>query len=334
MQEHRGAGVAVIIAAMNASATIGRAIRSALGEPEVEQVIVIDDGSSDDTVEAAQVADDGSGRLLIERLPVNRGPSAARNRALAVAMAKYVAILDADDLIVAGRFARLLAIPEWDMIADDILFVADGTDLDRLVVPGSTSPLQTLNLASFIDGCIAQPNGVRSQLGFLKPVIRRSLLEGDGLRYDERVRLGEDFLLYLEMLRRGAHFVLAGSVGYIAVERSHSLSARHTTGDLEALLDAERAFARLLPAHSSEARGMMRRIAETDGKHALRAFLDVRQRAGIGNALAWLAQRPRLWRKVTAGVARDKLGVLRARFRPHPVTVPAPRRLLRPETPF
>ena len=55
--------VCVIIAAKNAEETIGRAVRSALSEPETAEVIVIDDGSDDRTMAEAASADDGTGRL-------------------------------------------------------------------------------------------------------------------------------------------------------------------------------------------------------------------------------------------------------------------------------
>ena len=89
--------VCVIIAAKNAQETIGRAVRSALAEPEVAEVVVVDDGSNDRTMAAAAEADDGSKRLDIIRFRVNRGPSAARNHAIAISRAPLISILDADD---------------------------------------------------------------------------------------------------------------------------------------------------------------------------------------------------------------------------------------------
>ncbi|SOB81140.1 succinoglycan biosynthesis protein ExoU [Sphingomonas guangdongensis] len=321
--------VAVLIAAKDAAATIGRSIASALAESQVSQVIVVDDGSADETARAARAADDASGRLIVERLAENRGPSAARNHALTLATADYVAVLDSDDIILPGRFARLLAVPEWDMIGDNILFVADGTDLDALAVPQPTTVVEALDLADFIEGCVQRRSRTRSQLGFLKPVIRRSLIAETGLGYDERIRLGEDFLLYVELLRRGACFLLTRSVGYVAVERATSLSARHRTADLAALLDAERALLAGLPRGTPAAEKMRSRIADTAGKHALRAFLDKKRADGLLPALAWLAERPRSWRAVIGGVARDK--VTAALTERRPVPAPAAPRLLLPE---
>ena len=119
----RNETVCVIIAAKNAEETIGRAVRSALAEPEVAEVVVVDDGSGDRTMAAAGAADDGSGRLDIVRFPANRGPSAARNHAISHSRAPLIAILDADDFFFPGRFRPMLACRDWDFIADNIAFM-------------------------------------------------------------------------------------------------------------------------------------------------------------------------------------------------------------------
>ncbi|WP_218838862.1 glycosyltransferase family 2 protein [Sphingomonas guangdongensis] len=170
--------VAVIVGAYNAAATIARAVRSALAQVEVSQVIVVDDGSSDNTANSARAADDGSGRLIVERLPANRGPSAARNHALALALATAdaVAIVDSDDVLVPGRFARLFAVPDWDMIADNLLFVSNTIDPTATAVPQVAGTPRAIRLDAFIDGSVQGRSRTRTKLGFLKSVIRRTLL--------------------------------------------------------------------------------------------------------------------------------------------------------------
>ena len=113
------AAACVVIAARNASQTIARAVRSALGEPQVAEVIVVDDASADDTAEAALAADDGSGRLRLIVLEHNVGPAAARNRAIERASAPLIAVLDADDFLLRGRFEQLLGRDDWDFVADN-----------------------------------------------------------------------------------------------------------------------------------------------------------------------------------------------------------------------
>ena len=93
--------VAVIVPVFNAEQTITAAVRSALREPEAREVVVVDDGSDDDSAELAAGCDDGSGRLRVIR-QANRGPSAAFNRGVEASSADYVCRLDADDLLILG----------------------------------------------------------------------------------------------------------------------------------------------------------------------------------------------------------------------------------------
>ena len=84
----------VIIPTYNAAATLGRAVESVLAQDcPAQEVIVVDDGSSDET--AATVAAFGDRvRYLFQP---NAGVSAARNAGVAVATGDWLAFLDADD---------------------------------------------------------------------------------------------------------------------------------------------------------------------------------------------------------------------------------------------
>ncbi|HYG27477.1 MAG TPA: glycosyltransferase family A protein, partial [Caulobacteraceae bacterium] len=156
--------VAVIIAARDAEATIGRAVRGALAQPEASQVIVVDDGSLDRTSAAADAAADGSDRLVIERLETSGGPSRARNLALSLARAPYVCVLDADDFMLPGRLACLLGrIDGRDMIADDLLRVDEGAE-DGIGAPMlGLEDEREVTLAQFLDGNISRPELERAE---------------------------------------------------------------------------------------------------------------------------------------------------------------------------
>ena len=87
----------VVIAAFNAARTIGSSIRSVLRQTEQDfEVIVVDDGSTDETAEAVGTFS-GDSRIRLIGQP-NRGPAAARNTGLKAARSTYVSMLDADDL--------------------------------------------------------------------------------------------------------------------------------------------------------------------------------------------------------------------------------------------
>lgn len=97
--------VTVVIPALNRASVIGRALDSATGQvPPPGEVIVVDDGSSDDTAAVARA----HGATVIS-LPQRGGSGPARNRAIAAARTGWIAFLDSDDEWLPGHLARLLA---------------------------------------------------------------------------------------------------------------------------------------------------------------------------------------------------------------------------------
>ena len=105
MDEKRN--IVVVIAAYNAARTLARSVTSALEQtPEVD-VVVTDDGSTDATSEVLEELNDP--RVVVVRHDTNRGVSAARNSAVAAAETPFVIFLDADDELVPGAAATLLA---------------------------------------------------------------------------------------------------------------------------------------------------------------------------------------------------------------------------------
>ena len=107
----RGIGVSVVIPAWNAEGWLARALDSVLGQTFLpEEVIVVDDGSTDGTADVAR-AYGGPVRLVSQE---NRGLSGARNRGIEEARAEWVAFLDADDYWLPGKLAQQCALIEAD----------------------------------------------------------------------------------------------------------------------------------------------------------------------------------------------------------------------------
>lgn len=309
MSDRQQQGVCVIIAAYNGERTIARAVASALREPEVREVVVVDDASTDATSARAAGADDGSGRLAILRHDRNRGPSAARNFALRSSSADLVAVLDADDFVVPGRFARLLATPDWDMIADNIAFLPESRAAEFAFAELRDFPAngRLLELPAFVTGNIPRRGVMRGELGFLKPLMRRDFLVRNRLGYDEALRLGEDFILYCQALAAGARFRLIDQCGYVAVERTHSLSGRHRTADLAALAASHERLLGLPGLPPGDRALVERHLDHVRRKLHHRDFLDRKHSSGLRRALTDYAGRPAaLWR-IAQDVFRDKL---------------------------
>ena len=238
--------VCVVIAAYNAAATVGRAVESALAQPEAAEVIVVDDASTDDTAASAQSADDGSGRLRILQQSRNFGPSAARNRAIAESRSPWIAVLDADDFFLPGRLKSLLAYrDEADLIADDMWQVSEGNiDGPRRNLLGRSLPQPaTISFAEFVLSNVTKQGRQRAELGFIKPLMRRAFIAAHAIHYREDMRLGEDFELYARALALGARLLVIPAQGYVSVVRPGSLSGLHSETDLLRLRDCTRQIA-------------------------------------------------------------------------------------------
>jgi glycosyltransferase involved in cell wall biosynthesis len=102
--------VSVIVPTFERAGLIRASVESVLAETGVDfEVIVVDDGSTDDTLERlAAVADP---RLRVVRA-AHGGVAAARNAGVAAARGRYVAFHDSDDEALPGRLARPVALLE------------------------------------------------------------------------------------------------------------------------------------------------------------------------------------------------------------------------------
>jgi len=90
--------VSVVIPMFNASLTIVRALNSVKNQSvDIKEVIVIDDGSSDDSFEVVELYSRDSILNIIVYRQKNSGVSCARNKGLSMASGEYVAFLDSDD---------------------------------------------------------------------------------------------------------------------------------------------------------------------------------------------------------------------------------------------
>lgn len=95
--------VSVIIPAYNAQSHIAETLASVFGQTYKDyEVIVVDDGSTDETLQVLRDCGDKI-RLLTK---VNGGPASARNLAIKYARGELIAFLDSDDLWVKDKLAE------------------------------------------------------------------------------------------------------------------------------------------------------------------------------------------------------------------------------------
>ena len=159
----------------------------------VEEIIVVDDGSTDGTGEA--LAAEFGDRILYVRQP-NAGVSAARNRGLSIARGRYLALLDSDDEWLPEKTARqvewLEAHPDYGMVLCDVERIdAERRRIDFL---GRRAILPR-------DGWVLAEVLANPALAPVSAMFRREV-HADVGGFDESLRTAEDLDFHLRIARR------------------------------------------------------------------------------------------------------------------------------------
>lgn len=204
--------ISVIIASYNTEAYIRQALESVLQQTVNNfEIIVVDDASTDSTVEVAKSFIDNRIKVIVNHK--NLGAAAARNRALREATGKWIALLDSDDWYAPERLEKLLQIAsakDADMIADDIYYIEDGENLPWSTLFRNTKQkvdkITQIDPVFFVETDIPGRWGLT--LGLTKPLLKREFLVKHDLEYDESIRLVEDSWFYLKCLALGAKFFI------------------------------------------------------------------------------------------------------------------------------
>lgn len=203
--------ISVIIPCYRQGRFLAEAIESALGQTYARvQVIVVNDGSPDDTRE---VADTYQGRIqYIEQ--ANGGVCAARNEGVQHATGEFLLFLDADDYLAGDMLGKMVEAldtePESDVAYCDCSFVdLSGRELSRL----PAEPLPEDSFHALLERNLAPMHCV---------LMRRDLAIRAGLFDGRYGGFWEDRDLYLRLAFHGARFVLAA--GAVAMYRQYPTS--------------------------------------------------------------------------------------------------------------
>ncbi len=137
--------VSVVIAAFNAAPCIARSIASVQAQTlQSFEIIVIDDGSADNTVAIVQDLATKDSRIKLTRLEQNCGPSIARNKGFQEARGTWIAVLDADDAFKPERLEKLIsAAAEYGLglVADNLAFFDWAVQAKFGSLPLETAPI-------------------------------------------------------------------------------------------------------------------------------------------------------------------------------------------------
>jgi succinoglycan biosynthesis protein ExoO len=269
------------------------------------EILVVDDASVDDSVDVVAEIARHDPRIRLLRMDRNGGPARARNHALAQASGDWIAIVDADDQVHPERFERLLlagAETGADILADDLLhFYEDGAPVSFLLPEAWREPRRITARDWILGG--SEPG--LPALGYLKPMIRTRMAGSH--RYDETMRIGEDFEFIARLLLDGAAFIAVPQPWYLYRRHASSTSHRLTTADLECMIGADermRADYPDLPAELQDCFELRRR--DLLGARDFSRLVDALKRRDVGESLGRLLSRPGMSLRL-ADIVRHKL---------------------------
>jgi glycosyltransferase involved in cell wall biosynthesis len=308
--------VSVIVPAFNAATYLGAALDSLRAQTVRDlEIIVIDDGSTDDTAAVARrcAAEDPRIRVISHEKPSGR-PANARNAGIRVARGKYIALLDADDTCIPTRIetgVRAMELTQSRFVFADVQrFYADTATL---------APAGTLALAGFLERAAPYLEHVSGDVYLCSQsfgaylltyvaivtstvMFARELLATEQTWFDESLVCFEDLDLWM---RWADHTRLAFVNEVQVIMRKHSASLT-ASQPLETRMDGiavrRKHLRRLAPALSaSEVEAAERNISELQfhvayaqwcagrGQHARKWFLESwRSRATAAAALGYV----------------------------------------------
>ena len=181
----KGPLASVIVPVFNGERFLGACLESVLAQDyEPVEVVVVDDASTDGTVDVAA----SFPGVHVVRLPVNGGPAAARNAGLERANGDFIAFFDHDDVMLptklSAQIGYLLEHPEVDCtLARQEIFLEPGTEFPDWL----------------------QPDRLFDELGGIQPlsaVVRRAAAERVGA-FDASYRIADDMDWLLRVRAEG-----------------------------------------------------------------------------------------------------------------------------------
>jgi glycosyltransferase involved in cell wall biosynthesis len=197
--------VTVVIPVFNAEEYLEQAVESALAQSQTKQVVLVEDGSTDDSLSVCKHLGNRYDRALLIRHPDggSHGAGASRNLGIAAADTPFVAFLDADDYFLEDRFDRAQAVLKSDPGADGVYEAVgvcfSGEDSARKWESQGRAELTTMTRevppGELCDALIGCGSGSFHLDGL---VVRRGAFDRSGL-FLESLRLHQDTAMTVQL---------------------------------------------------------------------------------------------------------------------------------------
>ena len=199
--------ISVVIPTFNRRALLGGAIDSVLAQEADTEVIVVDDGSTDGSIDWLAAA--YGTRLRVLRNAGSKGPAGGRNTGMRAANGEFIAFLDSDDVFLAGHLPAALRVfdahPEVGLVFGRAQYEQDGRVVDYMG-PNFDRKLAAATVQSEDGEAIVFASDFFTHLlqygcwFNLSTVVLRRNLVGDGM--NESLRVSEDYEYWTRLARR------------------------------------------------------------------------------------------------------------------------------------
>ncbi|MCC9599511.1 glycosyltransferase [Stieleria sp. JC731] len=283
---HVSPRVSVIIPTYNCASYIEGALRSvAIQQYSHIEVIVVDDGSTDNTADVVAGAPVDV-RFICQAS--RRGPASARNTGIRLARGEYIAFLDADDEWLPGKLDHQVAVlqrmPAVIAVSTEMVAWDDTTKQSEekqsrkdstCAVPGTNNRSETLGPTADLELVGFDQLVVKNRICTPTVLCRKESLAEVGW-FDESMNISEDYDLWLRLSRTGKIACIGRPFARYR-QRPEGLSAGNRDRTMRLDLDFVRSIPRIHQDHPKIRRLVQRGIAARELEYAIE-LCDERQR--------------------------------------------------------
>ncbi|NTS43775.1 glycosyltransferase [Flavisolibacter sp. BT320] len=226
--------VSVIIPVYNAARYLTEAVASAVALPDVIEVLLVEDASSDDSLQVCFILAEKyrTVHVLQHADKKNHGVAASRNLGIRAAKADFIAFLDADDYYLPGRFEKEREIFASNADVDGVYgcnkAVFENEDVKKKFLQQYESEVttvsQTLPPGELFKALLY---GGYGRFHTSAITLRKSIFFSAGF-FNTSLRMAEDSELWLKLSLKGK--LVAGSIDLpVAIRRVHGSNSIHQT---------------------------------------------------------------------------------------------------------
>lgn len=246
--------ISIVMPVYNAEKYLRKSIESILHQTyPVWELILIDNGSEDDSFEICQEYARKEDRIYTLHQYQNKGVSEARNLGVEKATGKYITFLDADDWVAEDYLEQLVKTAkstQADMLVCQYKKVYDADrENEGTVEPGTvreqdseqfSGATKAYTQEEYITQCLV--NGYTHCWGVL---YKLSLL--DGIRFPARITIGEDVLFLIDAVLQAEKIVVTEYAGYrYYINENGAMNRKFTSSYMDQILCWQKAKEKLV----------------------------------------------------------------------------------------